>query len=222
MTLVILGADSNARLARSVEVFETAGYRPIDSLDGVPEQDAVLAVAGDAADLLRDADSRGIRYVLVHAGGDDGRPGGTHERAHHRVEDGQLDELARHLQGRDRPLVTCLAFGYKNGAVQDASLLVDARFLDNPYWVPELRDLSGLHPKVQEFVLRQPAAGKLLDDLERMIGDLAPLYADKGRMHMVVAFGCTGGRHRSVVLASSMARRLEARGVEVELVTRDI
>jgi len=71
--------------------------------------------------------------------------------------------------------------------------------------------------------LKQPSAVKLLDDLQRIVGDLLPHYHEKGRMHLVVAFGCTGGRHRSVVLAAEMARRLEKQqGIEVEFVTRDV
>jgi hypothetical protein len=222
VTLVILGADTPKRLDSSLKTFEAAGYRRIDSLDQLPEEDAVLGAPAGAADLLRDADRRGIKYVLVHDGGSDGAAGGTYERAHHRVEAAQLEELARHLRGRARPLVTCLAFGYKNGPPADAALLIDARFLDNPYWVPELRERNGLDPDVVEYVMKQPAAVKLLDDLERMVGDLLPLYNEKGRMHLVVAFGCTGGQHRSVVLASAMAKRLEARGVDIDFVTRDI
>ena len=108
-------------------------------------------------------------------------------------------------------------------ANRDAALLIDARFLDNPYWVPELRDRTGRDPEVAEFVLKQPQAVKLLDDLETIVGDLLPHYHEKGRMHLVVAFGCTGGRHRSVVLAGEMARRLEKRdGLDVEFVTRDV
>ncbi len=71
--------------------------------------------------------------------------------------------------------------------------------------------------------MSQPPAGKLLDDLQRMVTDLMPLYREKGRMHLVIAFGCTGGQHRSVVLAAQMARRLERlEGVDVDFVTRDV
>jgi UPF0042 nucleotide-binding protein len=159
----------------------------------------------------------------VHDGDPDGHAGGTYERAHHRIEAGQREELAKHLISRPRPLVTCLAFGYKNGAPSEAALLIDARFLDNPYWVPELREKSGHDPAVAEFVLRQPAAKRLLDDIERIVVELLPLYEEKGRMHVVVAFGCTGGQHRSVVLASELARRLdEKHDIDVDFVTRDI
>jgi UPF0042 nucleotide-binding protein len=76
---------------------------------------------------------------------------------------------------------------------------------------------------VVEYVMKQPAAGRLLDDVQRIVRDLLPLYREKGRMHLVVAFGCTGGRHRSVVLAEELARRLGGvEGVDVETVTRDI
>ena len=223
MTLVVLGTNEAEDLEQDLEVFEAAGFHRLRDFATIPEGDSVLGVAGGGAELLRDADRIGLKYVLVHDGSSDGEPGGTYERAHHRVESGQLAELARHLRTRRRPLVTCLAFGYKNGAPADAALLIDARFLDNPYWVPELRDRTGRDPEVAEFVLKQPQAVKLLDDLETIVGDLLPHYHEKGRMHLVVAFGCTGGRHRSVVLAGEMARRLEKRdGLDVEFVTRDV
>jgi len=223
LTLVILGAANRARIESAVKAFETAGFERIDELDGLRDSDFVLGVSDGGADLLREADRRGIKYVLVHDGEDDGHAGGTYERAHHRIEAEQREELAKHLRGRERPLVTCLAFGYKNGAPADAALLIDARFLDNPYWEPGLRDLSGRDPAVAEFVLRQPAARRLLDDIARIVRELLPLYQEKGRMHLVVAFGCTGGRHRSVVLASELARRLGEKGeIDVDFVTRDI
>ena len=223
MTLVVLGTIEPEQLEEDLQVFEAAGFHRLRDFATLPEGDSVLGVTGGGAELLRDADRIGIKYVLVHEGDSDGDPGGTYERAHHRVESEQLAELAKHLRSRRRPLVTCLAFGYKNGAPADAALLIDARFLDNPYWVPELRDRTGRDPEVADFVLKQPSAVKLLDDLQRIVGDLLPHYHEKGRMHLVVAFGCTGGRHRSVVLAAEMARRLEKQqGIEVEFVTRDV
>jgi len=223
MNLVVLGASNRGRMEAAVAAFEAAGFEPIEQLDGLSDTNMVLGVDDGGAELLREADRRGIKYVLVHDGDDDGHPGGTYERAHHRIEAGQRDELARHLRSREKPLVTCLAFGYKNGAPAEAALLIDARFLDNPYWVPELREKSGRDPAVADFVMKQPAARRLLDDIERIVGELLPLYQEKGRMHVVVAFGCTGGQHRSVVLASELARRLDEKDdVDVDFVTRDI
>ena len=223
MTLVIVGASNRDRMESAVAAFESAGFARLDHLDALRDTDLVLGVDDGGAELLREADRRGIKYVLVHDGDDDGHPGGTYERAHHRIEAAQREELAKHLRSRERPLVTCLAFAYKNGAPAEAAFLIDARFLDNPYWVPELRDLSGRDPEVADFVMKQPAARRLLDDIERIVGELIPLYQEKGRMHVVVAFGCTGGRHRSVVLASELARRLDEKdGIDVDFVTRDI
>ncbi len=223
MNLVVLGTSNREHLEGALAVFEAAGFERIDHLDGLRDTDLVLGVSDGGADLQREADRRGIKYVLVHDGEDDRHAGGTYERAHHRIEAAQREELAKHLRGRQRPLVTCLAFAYKNGAPSEAALLIGARFLDNPYWEPELRDLTGHDPAVADFVMKQPAARRLLDDIERIVGELLPLYAEKGRMHVVVAFGCTGGRHRSVVLASELARRLDEKdGIDVDFVTRDI
>jgi rhodanese/phosphatase family RapZ-like protein len=222
VTLVVLGA-AEERIQEDLKVFEAVGFRRMRDFATIPEGDAVLGVVGGGAELLRDADRIGLKYVLVHEGASDGTEGGTYERAHHRVQPEHLRELAEHLRSRKRPLITCLAFGYKNGAPADAALLIDARFLDNPYWVPSLRELTGNDPAVVDYVLRQPPATRLLDDLERIVVDLMPLYREKGRMHLVIAFGCTGGRHRSVVLAAEMARRLrQVDGIDVDFVTRDI
>jgi RapZ C-terminal domain len=222
VTLVVLGTEPE-RLEEDLEVFEAAGFHRLRDFATVPEGDSVLGVSSGGAELLRDADRIGLKYVLVHEGESDGDPGGTYERAHHRVDPRRLAELAQHLRSRKRPLVTCLAFGYKNGAPADAALMIDARFLDNPYWEPDLRDKTGHDPEVADFVLKQPSAKKLLDDLQRIVSDLLPHYREKGRSHLVVAFGCTGGRHRSVVLASEMARRLEhIDGIDVEFAARDI
>jgi hypothetical protein len=223
VTLVIVGASNEQRMQDAIGAFEMAGFRRIRELDGLSDGDFVLGVSDGGAELLREADRRAIKYVLVHDGEDDGHDGGTFERAHHRIEAGQRDELAQHLRSRERPLITCLAFGYKSGAPADAALLIDARFLDNPYWVPELRPLTGRDPAVVDYVMSQPAAARLLDDVQKVVRDLLPLYQEKGRMHLVVAFGCTGGQHRSVVLASELARRLgEIEGADVDFVTRDV
>ena len=223
MSLVIVASGSRRRVDRAVAAFEAAGFHRVSEIAPSDDADGVYGVVGESAELLRDADRRGIRYVLVHDGPDTGEPGGSFERAHHRVEGAQLEELAQHLRLRDRPLVTCLAFAYKNGPPSDAALLIDARFLDNPYWVPELRELTGRDPAVADYVMRQEPATRLLDDLERIVRDLLPLYHRKGRMHLVVAFGCTGGRHRSVALAVEMSNRLKAvSGIDVELQTRDL
>ena len=223
MTLVIVGASTVQRMDDAVRAFEAGGFARIDELDGAREGDLVLGVSDGGAELLREADRRAIAYVLIHDGEDDRHDGGTFQRAHYRIDESRRGELVEHLRSRERPLVTCLAFGYKNGAPADAAIVIDVRFLDNPYWVPELRDLSGRDAAVAEFVMKQPAAGRLLDDVTKMARDFLPLYLNGRRKHVVVAFGCSGGRHRSVVLAEQLADRLrEIEGVDVDFVTRDI
>jgi RNase adaptor protein for sRNA GlmZ degradation len=211
-------------MADAVSAFVAAGFERIDSIDDVTDGDEVLGVDHDGVELLRDADRRGVNYWLVHDGGDDHVVGGTYDRAHHRIDSPRRrDELAQHLRSREKPLVTCMAFGYKSGAPADAALVFDTRFLDNPYWVPELRPLSGRDPAVAEYVLQQPQAGRFLDEVQRLVSDLVPLYEAKGMKHVVVAFGCSGGRHRSVALAAELARRLrESDGIDVDFVTRDL
>jgi len=223
VTLVIVGASTVQRMDDAVRAFEAGGFARIDELDGAREGDLVLGVSDGGAELLREADRRAIAYVLIHDGEDDRHDGGTFQRAHYRIDESRRGELVEHLRSRERPLITCLAFGYKNGAPADAAIVIDVRFLDNPYWVPELRDLSGRDAAVAEFVMKQPAAGRLLDDVTKMARDFLPLYLNGRRKHVVVAFGCSGGRHRSVVLAEQLADRLrEIEGVDVDFVTRDI
>ncbi|TMD93057.1 MAG: hypothetical protein E6I73_00995 [Chloroflexi bacterium] len=223
MTLVIVGGTTEPQLEEAVGVFVDCGFQLARWLSPWEDADGVLALRGDSAVLLKDADAQGIRYVLVHVGSDDGKSGGSHERAHHRVDIAQLRELAQQLKSRERMLITCLAFGYKRGIPDGAAWVVDVRLLDNPYWVDELRPLDGRDARVRDYVLNQAAARDLLDNLERTLKNALPHYRQRGRSQLIVAFGCTGGRHRSVVMASEMADRLKhIEGVDVEFTARDI
>ncbi|MDQ6774591.1 MAG: hypothetical protein M3024_16685 [Candidatus Dormibacteraeota bacterium] len=180
----------------------------------------VPAEAAEGAEGLRRRDLRGERYTLVHAGPDDGEPEGSYARAHHRVALAEVTALAERLRPRERPLVRVVAFAYKRGLPEAATWVVDARFLDNPYWQEALRPLSGLDPEVREFVLGQPAAAELLDRLEALFAWVLPRYQ---RQELMLAFGCTGGRHRSVVLARELATRLQRlEGLDVEFSARDL
>ena len=220
---MIVGGTTEPELEEAVGVFVDCGFHLARWLSPWEDADGVLALRGDGAVLLKDADAQGIRYVLVHVGSDDGKSGGSHERAHHRVDIAQLRELAQQLKSRERMLITCLAFGYKRGIPDGAAWVVDVRLLDNPYWVDELRPLDGRDARVRDYVLNQPAARDLLDNLERTLRNALPHYRKRGRSQLIVAFGCTGGRHRSVVMASEMAARLERLGdVDIEFTARDI
>jgi RNase adaptor protein for sRNA GlmZ degradation len=223
VTLVIVGGSSEPELEEGLGVLLDSGFQLARWLSPWDEADAVLPLRGDAVSLLKDADAQNIKYVLVHVGTADGRAGGSHDRAHHRVDVAQLRELAHQLRSRERLLITCLAFGYKNGIPDGASWVVDVRLLENPYWVDELRPLDGNDPRVRDYVIKQPAAQELLGNLETTLRAAIPHYRERGRSHLVVAFGCTGGRHRSVSMAREMAARLESvDGIDVEFTARDI
>jgi RNase adaptor protein for sRNA GlmZ degradation len=223
VTLVVVGGTTEPELDEAVGVFLDSGFQLARWLSAWEEADAVLPLRGDAVAILKDADAQGIKYVLVHVGGSDGRAGGSHDRAHHRVDIAQLRELAQQLRSREKLLITCLAFGYKNGIPDGASWVVDVRLLENPYWVEELRPLDGRDPRVRDFVVEQPAAKELLDNLEKTLRAAIPHYRERGRSHLTVAFGCTGGRHRSVAMAREMAARLGRDGdLDVEFVSRDL
>ncbi len=108
---------------------------------------------------------------------------------------------------RLRMSVMFASFGYKHGIPQDADLLFDVRFLRNPHYVAELSAFTGLDPEVQRFVADSPGFGEFHDRLGALLDFLLPAYVKEGKSTLVVGFGCTGGRHRSVALAEMLARR---------------
>lgn len=114
------------------------------------------------------------------------------------------------------------SFGYKHGVPVDMDLVMDCRFLPNPYWDPELRHLSGLDEPVRRFVLAQKDAAAFLERFTTMVGDLLPSYASEGRSFLGIAFGCTGGRHRSVAIAEEFSNRLGHLGYRAPVSHRDI
>ncbi|MCA9658101.1 MAG: RNase adapter RapZ [Myxococcales bacterium] len=101
-----------------------------------------------------------------------------------------------------------MSFGFKSGLPTFADLVFDVRFLANPYYLPELRPLTGLDPQVSDYVLGQPEAGELLDHLERYLRFMVPGSVREGRSYLTAAIGCTGGQHRSVALTERLAARL--------------
>lgn len=118
--------------------------------------------------------------------------------------------------------VTVTAFGYKYGLPLDADLVFDVRFLPNPYYVSELRPLSGLDEGVARFVLDRDETREFMDRLTALLDFVMPLYAEEGRYTLHIAIGCTGGRHRSVAVADSLARRLSEKSGNVTAAFRDI
>jgi RNase adapter protein RapZ len=115
-----------------------------------------------------------------------------------------------------------VSFGFKHGIPRDVDLLFDCRFLPNPYWDESLRSHSGLEADVRSFVLERPETTEFLAKLDDLLAMLLPAYVREGKSYLTVAMGCTGGRHRSVVLAEELARRLGDRGSPTTVFHRDI
>jgi UPF0042 nucleotide-binding protein len=115
-----------------------------------------------------------------------------------------------------------LSFGYKHGLPLDADLVLDCRFLPNPHWVPELKPLTGLDQPVRDYVLSQPEACTFMDRLDDLLTFLIPAFLREGKSYLTIAIGCTGGRHRSVVVAEEMARRLRKEGYGLAVHHRDV
>jgi UPF0042 nucleotide-binding protein len=135
-------------------------------------------------------------------------------------------KIADEFLPREQPTrlaVTFQSFGFKHGPPRDGDLTFDVRFLPNPHWEPELRPLTGHDRRVAEYVARQGALHELYDRLMPLLDFLIPQYLSEGKAHLTVAVGCTGGRHRSVVIAEDLAARYRDRGdVFVEVVHRDV
>jgi RNase adapter protein RapZ len=125
---------------------------------------------------------------------------------------GQLKDRLLSIMPRDVAtnalMVDIVTFGFKYGIPLEADVVFDVRFLTNPYWDPDLKPLSGLDPPVREFVLGQPAATRFLELATELLGLTIPAYRAEGKERLRVALGCTGGYHRSIVLAEELARRL--------------
>ncbi|HVN51237.1 MAG TPA: RNase adapter RapZ [Acidimicrobiales bacterium] len=117
---------------------------------------------------------------------------------------------------------TVTSFGYKHGLPLDTDLVIDCRFLPNPHWVEDLRDQTGLDDAVRRYVLGQPVSGQFLDSLMSLLALLLPAYVAEGKSYLTVAFGCTGGRHRSVAIAEEVARRLRELGHDPKVAHRDL
>ena len=119
-------------------------------------------------------------------------------------------------------IISLVTFGYKFGIPYEIDLLFDARFLKNPYFVPDLKPLSGEDPRVRSFVLTDPNAVALVKRLEELLQFLIPLFEGEPRRYLTIAIGCTGGRHRSVAVAGRLQESLAAMGYKVTLKHRDI
>ena len=119
-------------------------------------------------------------------------------------------------------LVSVVSFGYKYGVPTDADLVIDVRFLPNPHFVPRLRRFTGKDPKVRRYIRSFPQTGEFLRRIESLLTYLIPHYIREGKSYLTIAFGCTGGKHRSVMLGEAVKKALEKCGFSSKVVHRDI
>ena len=135
----------------------------------------------------------------------------------------ELREELRRRYGTERdPVLTLVSFGFGHGISRTADLVFDMRFLANPHWVDELRDLTGVDTPVRDYIAKDPAWADSMDRIEALLREWIPRYWAAGKTYLTVAFGCTGGRHRSVTAAVEMAERLRAAGFSPNLRHRDL
>lgn len=167
--------------------------------DAIEEEAERLVAARAAADLVIDTSDLNVHQLrdrLTKAFPDDG------------------------LEGTMRVAVS--SFGFKHGMPLDVDLVLDCRFLPNPHWEEDLRPLSGKDPEVRAYVLERELTERFLDRLNGLLDELLPAYADEGKSFLSIAFGCTGGRHRSVAVAEVIGQQLKERGWLPRVSHRDI
>jgi RNase adapter protein RapZ len=118
-------------------------------------------------------------------------------------------------------LVSCVSFGFRHGVPQDADLVFDVRFLPNPHFVPEFRPLTGRHPKVAKYIRSFPQTREFIHRISELLVYLLPHYIREGKSYLTISFGCTGGQHRSVMIAEEVSKRLRRAGYRVKVAHRD-
>ncbi len=164
-------------------------------------------------------DDQNVRYWLLQVGEPQGPALLRPTRLPHR----QLPGLGRDARAylsqllddwRDRPMmrIDCFTFAFRDGLPAEADWVLDTRFLDSPYWIPGMRERSGLDPVVRDHVMSDPAARRLIDGFLLILLDLVGLYLAQQRSVLRVAVGCTGGQHRSVAVAAELADRINGSG----------
>jgi hypothetical protein len=229
MSLVVLACEERFREVLQ-PLAEEAGYLLLDpaisppsglaEADFLPGPDTALVVSETVGQSWVHAfDGNAVRYWLVNVG-TPAHPGyqpparqphrrllgvGPNDRAY-------LTQLLDDWRDRDVVRVDCFTFGFRDGLPAEADWVVDTRFLDSPYWVPEMRDLPGSDPQVRARLLAQPGAHELIDSFLPMLLNLLPLYRAQRRSVLRLAVGCTGGKHRSVAVASELVDRINASG----------
>ncbi len=168
-------------------------------VDGITAERALLARLRAEADLVLDTSALSVHQLRA------------------KIEDTFGTEASTHTR------VTVLSFGYKYGLPMDADLVMDVRFLPNPFWIPELREFTGQDADVRNYVLGQEGAEEFLERYHELLRLVGAGYRREGKRYLTLAVGCTGGKHRSVALSEELAGRLATEdGMAVTVVHRDL
>jgi RNase adapter protein RapZ len=199
--VLFLDADDTTLMDRYKETRRRHPLAPSSSIaSGIAAERAMLGPIKESADVV--IDSSGLKAVHLRR----------------RIAD---ELLPRHSRGR--LVVTVQSFGFKHGPPRDADLVFDVRFLPNPHYVPELRALTGLDPRIVEYVGREGTLEAFYRHLEPLMDFLVPQYENEGKSHLSIAVGCTGGRHRSVAIVEHLAQRFrDHHDIVVEVEHRDV
>jgi UPF0042 nucleotide-binding protein len=168
-------------------------------IDGIKTERDLLTPLREAADLVLDTSTLSVHQLRA------------------KIEDAFGSDATTSTR------VTVLSFGYKYGIPMDADLVMDLRFLPNPFWIPELKDLTGRDADVRNYVLSQEGAEEFLDRYHELLRLIGAGYRREGKRYLTLAIGCTGGKHRSVAISEELARRLaDEDGMAVKVVHRDL
>jgi len=165
-------------------------------IDGIGRERALLADLRAEADLVIDTTDLNV----------------------HELRDRLVDAFG---EGSSGLVVNVVSFGFKHGTPRDADILLDVRFLPNPHWVEELRPFTGLDQPVRDYVLGQPETGVFLGRLSALFDVMVPAFEKEGKHYLTIGIGCTGGKHRSVVLGEELAEHIRSLGSSVQVDHRD-
>jgi UPF0042 nucleotide-binding protein len=198
-SLLFLEADERTLVRR---FSETRRPHPLavnqPAIEGIREEKEALRPIRKMADLILDTSGYTVHQLRDYV------------REHYEI------------RGGSGMVVAVMSFGYKYGIPAEADLVFDLRFLPNPNFVPRLKRLTGHHPAVVAFVKRQPDARALLRKLEDFLGWVIPRYVREGKSYLTIAVGCTGGRHRSVMIANALGTALSRKDQKVRVYHRDL
>ena len=200
-TILMFVEASEKALARRFS--ETRRMHPLapdrDVLDGIREEKRRLAEIRGLADIVLDTSDYTVQALRRF------------------VEEKFCEPL-----GATALVITVMSFGYKNGIPFNADLVFDVRFLPNPNFRPDLKEKTGMDPEVVRYMQQFPDTGILLGKIAGLLEYLIPKYVEEGKSYLTIAVGCTGGRHRSVMIVEALRQRLQATGMNLNAIHRDV